>query len=378
MGTASGYPQLRELYGSALSASSFLAAVPLAAMFFGPLWGPISRRLGLRRSLLVAVSGWSVTMLLLGLTMGPPAVGIVLRAAHGAFDVALVSLSLAAATRSIADRAERRRFFSLFETAASVGAIFGPLTVGLLMLVSMRWAFIALAGLGAAYIPFVLRQGALPVDATGRSAGSGGAGGGERPEDAAESARSSDGGRPPATRRPVFPVAMIAPGVYAIAVLVLISASEAFLPGYLEGVLQRPWLGKLGVALYEVLVIGGVLLKSRIDGTRYWPPVVTGIALAAAATVALFGGASVAIVGLLALSGVGIGMSLTMSHEFAAHMTGGDAEGGMTVYASMRISGAVVGPYLVALGFPALLLPLAAVSVLSAPLLRAEAGRGNR
>jgi hypothetical protein len=60
-----------------------------------------------------------------------------------------------------------------------------------------------------------------------------------------------------------------------------------------------------------------------------------------------------------------------MSHEFAAYMAAEDAEGRMTAYASVRISGGVLGPYVAALGLPVLFLPLAAISLVSAPLLHA-------
>ena len=370
VGTASGYPQLREFYGSAVLASSFLAAVPLAAMVAGPLWGPVARRMGTRRAVTLAVVGWSVTMFLLGATMGSPVVGIALRGLHGAFDVALVSLPLVAATRELSDAGERRRFFGFFETAASVGAIVGPLTVGVLMITSLRWAFIAIAAAGPLYL-----LAARPA----RDRAAGGAAGHSAPAPAADGAAAAGNpqggatGPGPGTRGPI-PREMIVPGIYAIGVLVLISANEAFLPEYVEREIGAAWMGKLAVAIYEILVIAGVTLKSRIDGTRMWPPAVTGAVFLAAL---LLSGWTAAVLVLLGATAVGIGMSLTMSHEFAAHRAAGDAEAGMTVYASMRISGAVIGPYVVALGFPILLLPLAAVSLASAPLLRGDRRRSR-
>lgn len=358
VGIASGYPQLRALYGSAVLASSFLAAVPLSAMLAGSIWGPIARRVGMGRAITLAVAGWSASFLLIGLFIANPAVAIALRAVHGVFDIAFASLPLAAATRSLPDAGRRRRFFGAFETAASVGAIVGPLTVGNLMLLSPRWAFIMLAAFAPLYLP--LARGAL------RRAPSPAAREAARPAGAAARAGEARGG---------VPLHMLAPSLYAVGVIILISASEAFLPGFIEETTGIPWMGKVGVAVYEILVILGVLLKSRIAGTRIWAPALTGLVFAATGATA---GVVPLVYALLAVSAVGIGMSLTMSHEFAAHTAGEDAEGGMSVYASIRISGGVIGPYVAALGFPVLLVPLAVVSLGSAPLLRADPARRRR
>lgn len=355
VGIASGYPQLRELYDSAVLASSFLAAVPLSAMLLGFIWGPIVRRIGLRASILLAVSGWSLTFALLGVFGAVPAAGIALRALHGVFDVAFVSLPLAVATRRLTDSGERRRFFGLFETSASIGAIIGPLTVGSLMLISLPWAFLALAAVGPAYLLYAWPK--LPRRAAATTAES---------APAASESGGAASGAPEAPRRRVAPIVLV-PSLYAISVLILISASEAFVPEYVETSLGAAWLGKLAVAVYEMLVIAGVMLKTRLSGYRPGAPLLTGLVFGIGFLVSQ---SEVFVLPLLALSAVGIGMSLTMSHEFAAHTVGANAEGGMTTYASLRISGGIVGPYVAALGFPLLLLPLAAVSLVSAPLLR--------
>jgi len=361
VGLTASFPQLREFYGSVLRASTFIAVMPFAAMCTGTIWGVVVRKIGLNASVLLSLGGWSLTIVLYSFLLPIFPVVIALRALQGVFDAGFAALPLVAGSRPGFSERERVRYLGLFETLATVGAIAGPLAMGSVFLFSPRGALWAVAGLGLLTIVFfALRRPEERRKRAGLRAAAAGTG--------APRKRRLE----PETHRH-FSFRILLPAAFAVSALVLLVAAETFIPVAVEARYGSPLLGKLVVTIYEAVVVVGVMGKARIPGVRRFIPLALG---------ACFGVSYLArdVTPLLAagmlLSAVGIGLALTMGNEFAARTSAGFEEHGMSLYASLKISGGFIGPYFAAFGFPFVLLPLGALSLVSTLFLR-RSGAGK-
>jgi MFS family permease len=334
VGLSSAFPQLRDLYQSDILAGTALAAAPLAALLIGPFWGVPIRRFGERPVIAAAAALATLSMLAQAAFLPSPAAMITSRFFFGLADSALVAAILVSGSKAGLSPAAERTYFSLFETFASSGAIAGPLLLGSAFVFAPRLTLAVSGALFGVYL-----------------AGS-------------FSRLRSFPPAPPHMRRKVSP-RLIAPTAFAVAMLSVLVAFEVYVPSFVEAQTANPVLGKLVVTVFEGLVVLGTVLKARIPGL----PLAVPLLCFAAIGIAYLVSASLPLLALLAgVTAVGLGLSLSLGNEYASAVTAGYEESGMTVYSAFKISGNFFGPYIPAIGFPVLLLPLSALALVATGL----------
>lgn len=363
IGLSASFPELRAIYGSAVWASSFLGAAPLGVLIAGPLHGLATRRWGTGRVLTGSLIGWAAASALLVLTLATPLLAVPLRFFLGLCDASLSIAPMVIATKAIGSERERARYYGAFETAASVGAITGPLAVGGLFLVAPRLALAVLAAM-AALCALILRNRIPEVGGGDAAHGSrSGAGAADDPGSQRAEAGARSAERLSASFK--IPPAMFIPVLFGVATIVVLVAIETALPGFVVEQMGVPVAGKAAVTLFELIAVGGVIAKSRVPGTYSW--VLFALAAALGAAFLAAGAALTAV--LLVATAFLIGLCLTMSNEYAAVVAAGSEESSMSVYVSFKVSGGFFGPYVAALGTPLLFLPLAGLAVLTGGLI---------
>ncbi|MBO8138443.1 MAG: MFS transporter [Desulfotomaculum sp.] len=143
---------LTELGGGPTSLGLFMATYPLMQFFFAPLWGRLSDRIGRRPVLLIGLSGYGITFILLGYASQLWML-FVIRILSGLIS----SATLPTAMAYIADitRGENRsRGMGVMGAAMGGGMIFGPALGGWLGHYGYSLPFLAAGGLAILNLPF--------------------------------------------------------------------------------------------------------------------------------------------------------------------------------------------------------------------------------
>jgi len=107
-------------------------------------------------------------------------------------------------------------------------------------------------------------------------------------------------------------------------------------------------------------------MKHKIYGVKKWLPISVGLVIFVSY---LFMSNPLIYIPIAIFSGLLLGLSLTMSSEYASILSKGFEDTGMSVFSSLRISGNIFGPYLAALSMPFVLITLSAITIVSAGLL---------
>ncbi|AFG37112.1 MFS transporter [Spirochaeta africana] len=341
VGLATAYPQLKHIYNSPLQASSLIAVGPLAAVTTGWCWGPFVRRYGVKTGMVTALLIWSAALGGMSVLLAQYPAALLLRLLHGFGGAGMAAVPfIAAATRSTHTATQSRRMGRI-ELSASLGAISGPLVFGSAMVLSPRLALTGVAGTGMALFGTILL--AVP--------------------------RS----QPPSREKPAKPATAVpvlqhmAPAIlYAIIAACLLSALETLIPTAAESATDSALAGKIAAALFEAIVLAGILYQSR----QIHPDTRAGGLLAIAfscllLSVVLPGEAWLPMVLLLILSGLWVGRMVAGGNQFAARRAQNAAARGMGLYSTIRISGSIIGPMLMNLPTAGLFATLAILCVIA-------------
>lgn len=130
----------------------FMASFSLMQFFFAPMWGRLSDRIGRRPVLLIGLSGYGITFILLGLANHLWML-FVIRMASGIISSATLPTAMAYIA-DITDGEQRSKGMGLMGAAMGVGMIFGPALGGWLGHYGFAIPFYAAGILSIATWPF--------------------------------------------------------------------------------------------------------------------------------------------------------------------------------------------------------------------------------
>ncbi|SHF20609.1 Major Facilitator Superfamily protein [Marinitoga hydrogenitolerans DSM 16785] len=316
VGIASSFPQLTEMFGSTLLASTFIGITPLVSILFGSFWGRILESKGESKTFLYSMALWSTALYLSGMSMKLPILAIVFRALQGIADSALFSNALTVITKADFSEKEQTKYFGLIEFLASFGAVMGPLVIGTGFIYMSYYVLMTVGIILFITTLFVYKQ--LPVI-----------------EIHLEKAKKQ------VTK---FSPRIFLAAFFGILTLAVIVGFQATMPFFIEKYINNPIFGKIYISIFALALMLGNLFKHKISGIKIWIPLTTFATL----ILSMFVGSN-SIVGflfLIIISGLFLGLSLTMSSEYASYLSVGFEEKGMAVFSAFRISGNFFGPYL--------------------------------
>ncbi len=372
VGIASAYPQFLRIYGSTGPASLFVAMSAFTAVSTGWIWGLSARRLGVRVSLMLAMLGWGISTIVLGVFYREVGIALAARAAQGAFSSGFAGLPFIAMTQ----REQRHRFrvrgLSVVETAISIGAISAPMTVGLAISVSAARTFVLLGALVLALLVVLGCRTVLGAVWHAR----------ENQDDVRTPASEPSGSpdsmadrRHRTERNGILHAALrvAAPTTFAAITALVLSALETLIPALGESATGSVLAGKVAVTCFECLVVVGILAKGRSAGNRRRVPVFVAAGFVGGY---VFASWQIAVIVILCVLGIAVGNQITMGNELAAERAKGLEEHGMALYATLRISGSFIGPLFMNLGYPLVFAALAVVSLLAAIVIAPAGGKG--
>lgn len=354
IGLASAFPQLRAAYGSVLHASVVVSAGPLFAVLTGWIWGALARRLWMKRSVALAMSGWAVVTAGLGMSIDVFMGALILRALQGIFAAGLAALPFIALSRESNSARDRARGMGVLEVSISAGAIAAPISVGTLLAVAPGFVLPALGFVTVGLL-------ALWLAAGGDAAGARVSAVNEAVADAGVpvTAGREHAGQPWSLRLARW---VMLPTFFASGIALILSASESLIPTVAEALFDSVVIGKTLTMAFELAVVCGIVLKARRPGVRYGVPLLLSVLIAASFLMGWYGSAGPAI-WLMVIAGFPVGAGVTMGNEYAASNLVGFEEVGMGLYSTLRISGSFLGPLVLNVAYPGVLLVLAAVSL---------------
>ncbi|AEX85693.1 hypothetical protein XO10_06350 [Marinitoga sp. 1135] len=316
VGIASSFPQLTEMFGSAWLASTFIGITPLVSIVFGSFWGKILEKHGESKTFLFSMVIWSVSLYLSGLSLSYPILAIVFRGFQGIADSALFANALTVITKGDFSKQEKAKYFGMVEFLASFGAVMGPLVIGSGFIYIPKHTLTALGVLLFIFTLIIYKQ--LPVI-----------------EIHSEYSKKQVAKFSPR----IFLAAFF--GIITIAIVV---GFQVTMPLFVEGIVDNPLYGKIYTSIFALLLMLGNLFKHKVHGVKLWIPLGTFATLSIAMFVNSF-----SLVGFLIfvlVSGIFLGLSITMSSEYASILSVGFEEKGMAVFSAFRLSGNFFGPYL--------------------------------
>ena len=313
VGILSSGPQLQQMYENAFYTSTFIAITPLVTMIFGSLWGPILKILGERKTFGIALLGWILSVILITIFLSNPILGIVFRGMQGIFDAVFFSIALAGVSKSQIEGNLKAKYYGAIEFMASFGSIVGPLIIGTGFVFNPKYVLILVIVSVSLYAILGYKSiENIKIESM-------------------------------ETKKGKFSPKIFLATFFGIVILSTIVSNQAVLPGFGEDSFNSPIVGKILVSVFGAFIMLGNMLKHKIKGVRYWIPMIASVMLFIAYIFINF-----VFVYLLftMITGFLLGLSLTMSSEYASKLSKGFEETGMTVYSSLRISGNFIGPYL--------------------------------
>ena len=403
IGVASAFPQLRAAYGSVFRASVVVSVSPLFAVVTGWIWGMLANRVTLKRVVAPAIGGWSVVTVALGAGIAVFEAALVLRALQGVFAAGFAALPFIALSRDTRNEHDRAKRMGMVEVSISAGAIAAPVTVGTLLAVAPQAVLSALGGGALVLLGLWLwaaeeRDGALEREAQAAASERGSAvtpgpgaatqhGEPDRQHPAAatqhgepaggDSAAAGGsvvaGGRAGAPGPGGMHIArwVMLPTLFASGIALILGAFETLIPTVAEDVFDSVMAGKSVTMAFEVAVVCGIVYKARRPGIALHVPLLVAGVIGAAY---VFAGSAV---WLMVFAGLPVGAGVTMGNEYAAASVAGFEEVGMGLYSTLRITGSFLGPLVMNVAYPHVLLLLAAVSLACGGLLLPGRGRDH-
>ncbi|KLO23170.1 MFS transporter [Marinitoga sp. 1155] len=316
VGIASSFPQLTEIFGSTWLASTYIGITPLISIIFGSFWGKVLEKKGESKTFLYSMALWTTALYLSGLSLKLPILAIIFRAIQGIADSALFSNALTVITKSNFSAKEQSKYFGLVEFLASFGAVIGPLVIGTGFIYMSHYILMTVGVILFIATLFVYKQ--LPVIDI-------------HPEKVKKQVAK-------------FSPRIFLAAFFGILTLAVIVGFQATMPFFIEKYIHNPIFGKIYISIFALSLMLGNLFKHKISGVRIWIPLATFSTLIFAMfanSISMF-----LFLFLIIISGLFLGLSLTMSSEYASYLSVGFEEKGMAVFSAFRISGNFFGPYL--------------------------------
>ncbi|GAB6189587.1 MFS transporter [Marinitoga arctica] len=316
VGIASSFPQLTEIFGSTMLASTFIGITPLVSILFGSFWGRILEKQGESKTFLYSMALWSSAIYLSGISLKIPVLAIIFRAIQGIADSALFANALTVVSKSNLSAKEQTKYFGLIEFLASFGAVMGPLIIGTGFIYMSYYVLMTVGIILFIATLFVYKQ--LPVIEI-----------------------NSEKSLKQVTK---FSPRIFLAAFFGILTLAIIVGFQATMPLFIEKNINNPILGKIYISIFSISLMMGNLFKHKISGVKIWIPLATFIIL----ILSIFANtiSTILFLVLIVISGLFLGLSLTMSSEYASYLSVGFEEKGMAVFSAFRISGNFFGPYL--------------------------------
>lgn len=340
VGIASSFTQIKEIFNSEFFASTFIAITPLVSMIIGPLWGKFLSKYGEKRTYSISLFFWGIIVMLISFFLYNPILSIILRAVQGFFDPVFYNISLTGVSKSSLNIKNKSKFYGYIEIMGSLGAILGPLILGSFFIYYPKQFLFLLSIIVLFYLFFTFKKiKNFEVDVLNKK----------------ESKK--------------FSLLILLATFYGISVLISIVALQVVLPIYVEQIYENAILGKVIASLFSVGLMIGNFAKHKLIGIKKIMPIFTGIILFISY---LFIDNSIIFLSILFIGGIFLGLSLTMSSEYASVLSKGFENTGMSFFSSLRISGNIFGPYLAAMAIPNLFILLSALTIVSTGLLFSE------
>ncbi|WGS65939.1 MFS transporter [Marinitoga aeolica] len=316
VGIASSFPQLTKIFDSTLLASTFIGITPLVSIIFGSFWGKILESKGESKTFLYSMALWSTAIYLSGLSLKLPILAIIFRAIQGIADSALFSNALTVISKAEFSQKEQTKYFGLVEFLASFGAVMGPIIIGTGFIYMSHYILMTVGVILFIGTLFVYKQ--LPIIEI-----------------------HSENVKKQVTK---FSPRIFLAAFFGILTLAVIVGFQATMPLFIEKHISNPIFGKIYISIFALSLMLGNLFKHKISGVKIWIPLATFATLILAIFLSTF--SIVVFLLLIVISGLFLGLSLTMSSEYASYLSVGFEEKGMAVFSAFRISGNFFGPYL--------------------------------
>lgn len=345
VGIASSFPQILEIFGNnTFYTSTFIAITPFVSMALGSFWGPILRKYGERKAFLTGLTGWGISFFFVALFLNNPILAIVFRGLQGLFDPLFFNIALTGVSKANIDLKKKSKYYGYVEIMGSLGAILGPLVLGTGFIYFPYIFLFALAIFLTIYGLFNYKNvDDVKIDYSKKE------------------------------KKKFSPIIFLAT-IFGIITLIAIVSNQVIIPVYVESHFNMPVLGKILSSAFSLFVMFGNFIKHKIYGIKKWLPISVGIIIFASY---LFISNPLIYLPIAIFSGLLLGLSLTMSSEYASILSKGFEDTGMSVFSSLRISGNIFGPYLAALSMPLVLISLAAMTIISAGLLTVSEEEGD-
>jgi len=315
VGVGSSFPQINSIYNNAFYAQTFIAITPLVAMISGSFWGPVMKKIGEKKTLTVILLGWLTSLLFIIFFYKNPLLGITFRGVLGVFDSMLYGIALTGVSKYPLDNITRTKYYGFVEISGSLGAILGPLIIGIGFIYNQKLTFMFLFAVVLVYFIIALSK--------------------------VQDIKTND--QEIIKQEKNFSPKIFLAALFGITVLTSIVSAQIMIPGIIEKNFNSPILGKIIVAIFSVISMTGNSFKHKIKGIRIYLPILASLGFLGAFTVSEN---AVLFVIFIMMSALFLGFSLTMSSEYASMISKGFEETGMTVFSSLRLSGNFFGPYI--------------------------------
>lgn len=339
VGFSSAFSQLSHIYSSSVAASTFIGITPLTGVFLGFLWAGMLKRYGERRTFLTALTGWSVSIFFIGIFLDNIFAAIIFRAVQGVFEPALYSTALTGVSKSDLSMNEKVKSYGIIELMGSLGAIAGPSIIGNSFLLEPKPVIIGFS----LFCILLCFFGFKRIDTMKADR--------EKHE------------------KTTFSFEIFKAVFFGLAVLLSIVAIQVALPSFVEDRLSNPFLGKIMVSAFSLFLMIGNLVKHRIKGINSWMILFAALFLFFAYMAIDI---PVLFVIFLNIAGFFLGISMTMSSEYASMISSNFKDTGMTLFSSLRTSGNFIGPYIAQGNMGSIVLFLSVISLFSAAFLKTE------
>ncbi|NOD66191.1 DHA2 family efflux MFS transporter permease subunit [Ruegeria sp. HKCCD7303] len=157
-------PHIQAAFGATTDQATWiLTSYIVSAVVIMPLTGFVARRVGRRRLILTAVSGFAVMSMMCGLSWSLEVI-VAFRLAQGMFGAFLIPLSQSILFDAF-PREERGKAMAVFGLGVVVAPVLGP-TVGAILTEYFSWRMVFFVNLPVAALALLLLAGELPEDKT--------------------------------------------------------------------------------------------------------------------------------------------------------------------------------------------------------------------
>ncbi|WP_171238063.1 DHA2 family efflux MFS transporter permease subunit [Ruegeria sp. HKCCA5763] len=157
-------PHIQAAFGATTDQATWiLTSYIVSAVVIMPLTGFVARRVGRRRLILTAVTGFAVMSMMCGLSWSLEVI-VAFRLAQGMFGAFLIPLSQSILFDAF-PREERGKAMAVFGLGVVVAPVLGP-TVGAILTEYFSWRMVFFVNLPVATLALLLLAGELPEDKT--------------------------------------------------------------------------------------------------------------------------------------------------------------------------------------------------------------------